>query len=80
MGNVRINAELEFGQSSRIGWKINGSAGPYTYLNSFPGPDDMPFTFILPAGTYDIEVSTICPNCSGNIYSDPEVKTVVVLT
>lgn len=80
MGTVRISGELEFGQHMRIGHKVTGSSGPYTYLNSFPGPDDIPFDFTLPVGIYDIEVTTICPNCSGNIYSDPEVRTVNVLT
>lgn len=80
MGTVRINGELELGQSIRIGWKVTASANPYTYLNTFPGPEDLPFDFNLPAGQYDIETSTICPNCSGNVYSDPEVRTVNVLT
>lgn len=80
MGTVRINATFEFGQHLRIGHKPDGSSGPYTYLTTFPGADQMPFNFTLPAGIYQIELSVICPNCAGNEYSDPEVRTIQVLT
>lgn len=80
MGDVRIVYSIEFGQNLRIGHKPTGSSGPYTYLSTFPEAEDSPFTFSLPVGIYDIEISTICPNCSGNLYSEPEVRTVNVLT
>lgn len=73
---IEIEATLEYGQKLRVGYKVSGSANPYTYLNTFPGPEDIPFVFPVPApGTYDVEITTICPNCAGNIYSDPEVRT-----
>lgn len=80
MGTVRLGYSIEYGQNLRIGYKATGSSNAYTYLNDFPGPEDAPYEFELPAGIYDIEMTTICPNCSGNKYADPEIRTVNVLT
>jgi hypothetical protein len=81
MGKVRVNdPTIAYGQKLRIGYKAASSASAFTYLPDFPGPGDMPFEFIISAGTYDVETTIICPNCSGNIYSSPIVSTVAVLT
>lgn len=80
MGTVRVNYTIEYAQKLRIGYKASASASAFTYLPDFPGPDQAPFDFTLSPGTYDVETTVICPNCSGNIYSDPIVSTVAVLT
>lgn len=71
---IKVEGPLDYGNVLRIGYRLNGSSGPYTYLNTYPAPEDLPYTFPVPApGTYEVEVTAICPNCSGNRYSDPEV-------
>lgn len=80
MGNVKLTYTIPFGSNLRVGYKPAGAASPYTYLNVFPGAEDSPYTIVIPAGFYDVQLSTICPNCSGNNYSDPFVTQVTVLT
>lgn len=75
---VTITYSIPFGTNLRIGYKAFNSAAAYTYLNTFPGPSDSPFSFTLASGDWDIETTTICPNCSGNTFSDPVVSTVSV--
>lgn len=74
MASLQVNYSISFAQSVRIGYKQYGTSDPYTYLTVFPGPGDAPYTISsLPFGLYQVEVTTICPNCSGGIYSTPVV-------
>jgi len=71
---------IPFGSTLKIGYRVYGSSGPYTYLSSFPSYNDLPYTFSLPtAGTWQVEYTTICPSCSGNGYSAPSTY-VITLT
>lgn len=78
MADVQIQYSIEFGQNLRIEYKPAGSAGPYTQYPSFPDAGDSPVIITLPSGNYDLQLSTICPNCSGNRYSDPFTTTITV--
>ena len=80
MGNIKITYTIPYGSALRIGYKAAGSSSAYTYLTTFPDAADSPYQFTVPAGFYDVEISTICPNCSGNRYSDPYVTQVTVPT
>jgi hypothetical protein len=81
MGDVKITYTIPYGSVIRIGYKAQNSASPYTYLGTFPNPSQSPYTFsITPPGVYDVELTTICPNCSGSTPSDPIVYTVNVAT
>lgn len=76
---IRVVYTIAYGSVARIGYKPFNSASPYTYLNVFPGPSDSPFEFTGPTtGAWDIEVTEVCPNCSGNRYSAPVLSTVTV--
>lgn len=63
---------IKFGSHLRIGFRAEGSAGPYTYLSQYYSQDQLPVIFAVPtAGRWEVEYTEICPNCSGGIYSDP---------
>lgn len=80
MSSVDLAYTIAFNQKIRIGYRVWGSSGPYTYLNTFPGPGDSPYdlTSVLTTGDWDVEVTVICPNCSGNSYSSPTVTSITV--
>lgn len=74
---AKVVYTIDNGQKVRICYRPFNSAGPYTCLNDFPGPEESPYTFSLPSsGDWEIQVTTICPNCSGNNYSDPVISMV----
>lgn len=63
-----------FRSSFRIGYRQQGNL-IFNYLPNYITLDDIPYTWtVATSGTpYDVEVTEICPNCSGGIYSDPVV-------
>lgn len=67
-----------FGSSFRIGYRVQGNL-TYTYLSTYPTLDDIPYSWTVPTAglPYEVEVTEICPNCSGGIYSDPVVVTAI---
>ncbi len=68
---------INYGQTLRIGYRMNGASGPFTYLPYFPNYNELPYQFSVPSvGVWEIEYSTICPNCSGNVYSEPDTTLV----
>lgn len=70
---------ISFGSVLRIGYRVYGSTGPYTYLTDFPTLNELPYTFSLPsANTWQIEYTELCQTCSGGTYSDPETAVVTV--
>lgn len=74
MASITIHYGLAFGASLRVGYRIQNSSSAFTYLTTFPTYNDSPFTFDgLALGNYEVELTTICPSCSGGIFSDPEV-------
>jgi hypothetical protein len=76
MASLTINYTVDFGASVRIGYRIIASGGAYTYLNNYPSYNQSPYTINgIPFGTYEVEITTVCANCSGGVYSDPVVIT-----
>lgn len=70
---------INYGSTLRIGYRIYGSTSPYTYLGYFPNYNELPYTYTLPtSGTFQIEYTQICPSCSANKYSEPEITIVTV--
>lgn len=68
---------IKFGSHLRIGYRPQGSAGPFIYLPQYFTQEQLPVTFTVPAtGDWEIEYTEICPNCSGGIYSDSQTTTV----
>jgi hypothetical protein len=65
---------ISYGSVLRIGYRANGSASAFTYINTYPTIDQLPYTFVVPlTGAVEIEYTEVCPNCSGNTYSDPQL-------
>ena len=78
MASLTVNYSVAFGASVRIGYKVVGTLGDYTYLNVFPTYNQSPFIIAgLPVGSYQVQINTICPTCSGGQFSDPVVVTAV---
>lgn len=74
MASITINYSIPFGSSVRIGYRIQASSSPFTYVNGFPSYNDSPYVISgLALGNYEVELTTICPNCSGGIFSAPTV-------
>lgn len=68
---------IKFGSVLRIGYRPFGSTAAFTYILSYPGPNDLPYTFTVPtAGTWEIEYTEICSSCANNKYSTPIVETI----
>lgn len=74
MATITVNYSIPFGASIRIGYRQVASSNPFTYLNNFPTYNDSPYTIDgLPIGNYEVELTTICPNCSGGAFGEPQV-------
>jgi hypothetical protein len=72
MANIIIAATINPGASLRIGYRVKNSSNPFTYLSVYPTSVDLPYTITgLGAGFYEVELTQICPNCSGGVFSDP---------
>lgn len=70
---------IAFGNSLRIGYRVYGSTGPYTYITPYPTFNDLPYQFDLPsANTWQIEYTEVCQTCGGGSYSQSETVTVTV--
>ena len=74
MATIRIDYELGFGYSMRVGYRVKNSSNPFTYTAPYPGYADSPY-FIqnLPLEQYEVELTPVCPNCSGAQFGDPVV-------
>lgn len=80
MASLTISASINYGASLRIGYKIKNSSNPFTYHNHYPTSNELPYLLNgLTAGIYQVELTQICPNCSGGIYSDPVVLDATVV-
>lgn len=65
---------MPFGASMRVGYRIQNSSAAFTYLTTYPTYNESPFTFDgLALGTYEVELTTVCPSCSGGIFSEPTI-------
>jgi len=74
MAQLVINYSIPFGASIRIGYRVQNSSTPFTYVNPFPDYTQSPYTIGgLAQNNYEVELTTICPNCSGGVFADPVV-------
>ncbi len=80
MASLDITYTIPFGASVRVGYRQTGSSDPFTYISHYPTYNESPYTIDgLPVGLYEVEITTICPNCSGNTFGDPLVIQATVL-
>ena len=71
---------IPYGTTLRIGFRPQGSTSAFTYPTPYKSYDDLPATITVPAaGTYEVEYTIICPNCSLGTYSSP-IQTIVTTT
>lgn len=74
MASITINYTIPFGSNVRIGYRIQSSSSAFTYVTTYPSYNDSPYVISgLPVGNYEVELTTICPNCSGGIFADPVI-------
>lgn len=74
MAQITINYSIPFGASIRIGYRIAASSSAFTYLSNYPSYNESPYVITgLPANTYEVELTTICPNCTGGIFGEPQI-------
>jgi len=71
---------VSYGSVLRIGYRQVGSSAAFTYVPYYPGQNELPYTFTVPAaGTYEFELTQVCSTCaSGNKYSTPIVTIVTI--
>lgn len=80
MASITINYTIPFGASLRVGYRIQSSSNPFTYISTFPTYNQSPYILSgLAVGTYEVELTTICPNCSGGVFADPVIYPAIVL-
>jgi len=76
MASIEFNYTIPFGTSLRVGYRATGSSGPFTYIATYPAYDESPYTLSgIPSGLTDIELTTLCPSCSGGLASSSYVFT-----
>lgn len=74
MASIIISATINPGASLRIGYRVKNSSNPFTYITAYPTANELPYIIEGLANlTYEVELTQICPNCSGGIYSTPIV-------
>lgn len=80
MASITINYTISFGASLRIGYRIQNSSSAFTYVTTFPTYNQSPYTISgLAIGNYEVELTTICPNCTGGVFSDQVIFPAVSL-
>lgn len=74
MAQIRIDYTIEFGKSLRVGYRVQNSGNPFTYVTPYPTYADSPY-FIngLPLQQYEVELTPVCPNCSGAQLGSPTI-------
>lgn len=79
MPNVTTGSTaIKFGSTLRIGYRPVGSVAAYTYLTPYITFNELPKVFNLPVGAWELELTEICPNCSGGIYSNPVLTQIIL--
>jgi len=80
MATLIVNYSAPVGSVVRIGYKLVSSGDPYTYLTYYPTYNQSPYSIGgVSIGAYQVEVTTVCNNCNGPIYSDPVVVNAQVM-
>lgn len=74
MASITINYTIPFGATIRVGYRIQNTSSTFFYVNPFPDYTQSPYIISgLPIGNYEVELTTICPNCSGGIFGQPVI-------
>jgi hypothetical protein len=80
MAKITVNATIVYNATLRIGYKIKNSSNPFVYVPAYPEQADLPYEITgVPVGAYEVELTQICPNCSGGLYSDPIIVDAVAI-
>jgi len=80
MGQLNITASIPFGTSARIGYRVKNSSNSFTYHSQYVNYNNFPYTIDdIPTGAYEVEITVICPNCSGSLYSEPLIVDAVTM-
>lgn len=67
------STSIPFGATLRIGYRTHGGVTPFTYLTHFPSYNELPYSYSLPVGVWDVEYTTVCPACNGSQYSSSQI-------
>ena len=74
MATITVNYTALFGQSVRIGYRVQNSGNPFVYPMPFPTYADSPYLITgVALGSYEVEITSVCPNCSGAQYGYPTI-------
>jgi hypothetical protein len=80
MATIRVDYTIPFGTSIRIGYRLRNTSNPFVYINPFPNYSQSPYNIEdLPLGDYEVELTSVCPNCTGANYGDPVIYPAVTL-
>jgi hypothetical protein len=80
MATVRVDYTIPFGTNMRVGYRLQNSTNPFTYISPFPSYADSPYLIPdLPLGSYEVELTPICPNCNGANYGVAVIYPAVTL-
>jgi hypothetical protein len=80
MASITVNYTIPFGSSVRIGYRVQSSSDPFIYISPYPNYSGSPYTISgLPVGNYEVELTTVCPNCSGAVFGEPQVYPAISL-
>lgn len=80
MATITINYSIDPNQLLRVGYRLRNSGNPFVYTNPFPGYSQSPYLInSLALGNYEVELTKVCPNCTGSTYGDPVIYPAVGL-
>jgi len=80
MASLTIDYTIPFGASVRIGYREQGSSSAFTYITNYPTYNESPYIISgISVGNYEVELTTICPNCGGGIFAEPVIYPAISL-
>jgi len=74
MAQIVVNYTIPNGATIRIGYRVQNSSQAFIYPTPYPDYTMSPYMINnIPLGTYEVELTTICPNCSGGVFGQPVI-------
>lgn len=74
MAQIRVDYTTDFGKSVRVGYRLQNSGNPFIYPTPFPTYADSPYYITgIALGIYEVELTSVCPNCSGAQFGYPTI-------
>jgi hypothetical protein len=70
------STSIPYGASLRIGYRPYGSTGPYTYISHLATYEELPYTYTLASGIWEVEYSATCQSCTPGNFSSPQTTVV----